>query len=78
MFAAMNLPEFRACVEAHLSKTSEPPSTFGRRALGDPAWISRLRKGVEPKEATRARVLQAIKAYKPTKGLKNGKVQKRR
>jgi hypothetical protein len=31
-------------IEAYLKARKIPPSTFGRRALNDPAFVSRLRK----------------------------------
>lgn len=73
----MDLPEFRARVESHLRKTGEAPSRLSRRAMGDPAWIFRFLDGFEPKEATRTKVLDAIKSYKP-KEKTSGKAKKHR
>ena len=60
----MTLEQFRAKVETFLRKSGEKPSTFGRRALSDPSWVKRLRGGLEPKESTRTKVLDAIRGIK--------------
>jgi hypothetical protein len=61
----MTLDQFRLRVAAHLKRTGEAPSRFGRRVLNDPTWVYRLLDdGLEPKEATRTRVLKAISEWK--------------
>ena len=47
-------------VERHLRAHSVPPSRFGRLVAGDPRFVFDLRRGREPRAATRARVLAHI------------------
>mgnify|MGYP001259443034 FL=1 len=47
---------FARRVSAFLAETDMPPSMFGRRAVSDPAFVSQLRNGREPREQTIARV----------------------
>ena len=44
-------------VERHLRAHSVPPSRFGRLVTGDPRFVFDLRRGREPRAATRDRVL---------------------
>lgn len=47
-------------VERHLRTHAIPPSRFGRMATGDPRFVFDLRRGREPRAATRDRVLAHI------------------
>lgn len=47
-------------VERHLRAHSVPPSRFGRLVAGDPRFVFDLRRGREPRAATRDRVLAHI------------------
>lgn len=47
-------------VERHLRAQNVPPSRFGRLVAGDPRFVFDLRRGREPRAATRARVLAHI------------------
>jgi hypothetical protein len=47
-------------VERHLRAHSVPPSRFGRLVTGDPRFVFDLRRGREPRAATRNRVLAHI------------------
>lgn len=47
-------------VERHLRAHAIPPSRFGRLATGDPRFVFDLRRGREPRAATRDRVLAHI------------------
>jgi hypothetical protein len=47
-------------VERHLRAHSVPPSRFGRLVTGDPRFVFDLRRGREPRAATRDRVLAHI------------------
>lgn len=47
-------------VERHLRAHSVPPSRFGRQVAGDPRFVFDLRRGREPRAATRDRVLAHI------------------
>jgi hypothetical protein len=49
-------------VERHLRRMAVPPSRFGREVAGDPRFVFDLRKGREPRPATRDRVLAFIAA----------------
>lgn len=57
----MTVKQFRSLVLAHLKRTGIKPSTFGRDVMGDSAWVYRLKAGLEPKEKTRNKVLEAMK-----------------
>lgn len=62
---AMTVAQFRVCVASFLKRNDIAPATFGRKALGDPSWVFRLlNDNLEPKEATRNKVLAAMKAWK--------------
>jgi hypothetical protein len=43
-------------IEKFLRTTAMPPSTFGRRALGDPRFVHDLRRGREMRGPTIAKV----------------------
>jgi 2,4-dienoyl-CoA reductase-like NADH-dependent reductase (Old Yellow Enzyme family) len=43
-------------VESYLARTRVPPSTFGRRALGDPRFVDDLRAGRKLRRKTQERV----------------------
>ena len=47
-------------VERHLRAHSVPPSRFGRLVTGDPRFVFDLRRGREPRDSTRDRVLAHI------------------
>lgn len=47
-------------VERHLRAHRVPPSRFGRLVAGDPRFVFDLRRGREPRAATRERVLAHI------------------
>lgn len=57
----MTLDQFRVKVLRYITKNNISPSAFGRRVLNDPAWVARLKAGLEPKERTRDKVLRAMK-----------------
>jgi hypothetical protein len=48
-------------VERHLRRSELAPSRFGRDVAGDPRFVFDLRRGREPRAATKARVLAFIK-----------------
>jgi hypothetical protein len=48
-------------VERHLRRSDLAPSRFGREVAGDPRFVFDLRRGREPRAATRDRVLAFIK-----------------
>lgn len=47
-------------VERHLRHCDMTPSRFGRDVAGDPRFVFDLRRGREPRAATKARVLAYI------------------
>lgn len=51
-------------VEAHLRKTGEKPSMFGRRAVDDPALVLTLRRGRRVWPETEAKIMRAIREYR--------------
>lgn len=53
--------QFRIRVLAYLRRHNIPPSRFGRRVLGDAAFVQRLVEGREPTDAVRERVLEAMR-----------------
>lgn len=48
--------ELLAAIAAHLAKSEMPKSTFGVEAVGDPAFVTDLENGREPRWDTIARV----------------------
>ena len=59
----MTLEQFRARVASYIKRNNIAPTRFGRLVMNDPAWVGRFIEGFsEPKERTRKRVLDAIKA----------------
>lgn len=58
---AMTLDQFRVRVASYLIRKKIAPTAFGRKVLNDPAWVSRLMAGFEPKERTRQKVLDAMR-----------------
>ena len=57
----MTVEQFRVQVASYIKRNKIAPTAFGRKGLGDPAWVSRLMDGLEPKERTRDLVLKAMK-----------------
>lgn len=57
----MTIEQFRIRVASYLRRNNIAPTAFGREVMGDPAWVSRLLDGAEPKERTRNKVLAAMK-----------------
>jgi hypothetical protein len=47
-------------VERHLRRSAKAPSRFGRDVAGDPRFVFDLRRGREPRAATRKKVLAFI------------------
>ena len=43
-------------IDEQLRVTGQPPTRFGREALGDPSFVRDLKRGREPNAATVARV----------------------
>lgn len=39
-------------IERYLRETETPASRFGREAMGDPGFVTSLRRGREPRETT--------------------------
>ncbi|MEP2183367.1 hypothetical protein [Roseibium sp.] len=58
------LETFRSSVEVFIKAHDWTPTRFGREAAGDPLFVFQLRKGREPRSATRERVLSFIAASK--------------
>lgn len=61
----MNVEQFRAKVEGFLARQGMTPTEFGRQFASDPSFVFELREGREPREATRARVIEAM-SVKPS------------
>ena len=55
--------EFNAEVEEFLERTNVPATTLGKLALGNTAFVSRLRSGAETKTSTMETVREWIKAF---------------
>lgn len=49
-------------IERHLRKTGQPPTRFGREAVGDPRIVGDLKNGREPGAAIVARIEAFIAA----------------
>lgn len=54
------LPDLLSAIESHCAKSGMGESTFGTLALGDPNFVSTLRKGREPRRKTVARAFDFI------------------
>lgn len=54
--------QFREQVDGYLKRTKTSPSAFGRSVLGDPNFVSDLRKGRIPNLQVAGKVLQVINA----------------
>jgi predicted transcriptional regulator len=53
---------FKATVEAFIAANEMTPTVFGKKFAGDPLFVFDLRKGREPRYATRCKVLDAMQA----------------
>lgn len=53
--------KFLADVEAFLTATGMAPSMFGREAVNDPAFVQRLREGIDPRTRTMDRAYEFMK-----------------
>lgn len=49
-------------IERHLRVTGQPPTRFGREAVGDPRLVGDLKNGREPGSMITARILAFIAA----------------
>lgn len=56
----MSLDQFREQVESFIAQNRLTPTAFGKRYAADPLFVFQLRKGREPREATRDKILSAI------------------
>lgn len=54
--------QLRVRLAAYLKRKNIKASAFGRKVMGDPAWVYRFLDGAEPKEATRQAVLAEMRA----------------
>ena len=57
----MSMSELLALIADYCERTSTAPSTFGRRALGDPGFVARLQSGGQclPRTMDRVRAYMA-------------------
>jgi len=58
----MTLNMFRNRVERYIAAHGLAPTAFGKAFAGDPNFVADLRSGREPREATKRKVLDAMKA----------------
>lgn len=58
----MTLDEFKQSVESHMADTGMTATAFGKKYAGDPLFVFQLREGREPREATRAKVIEGMAA----------------
>jgi 2,4-dienoyl-CoA reductase-like NADH-dependent reductase (Old Yellow Enzyme family) len=58
----MTLTTFRKRVEQFMQDHGLSATTFGRDYASDPNFVADLRSGREPREATKRKVLDAMKA----------------
>jgi sulfate adenylyltransferase subunit 2 len=63
-FAAMTRTEFLEAIEKHLAETGMSPTTFGKKAVGDPNFVFTLRNGRSPSLSLVERV-QAFMTHRP-------------
>lgn len=52
-------------IEAYLAATKVSPSTFGRRAAGDPRLVFDLKQGRRPRKGTAERILRYLQSDRP-------------
>lgn len=52
-------------IEAYLAATKVSPSTFGRRAAGDPRLVFDLKQGRRPRKGTEERILRYLQSDRP-------------
>lgn len=75
----LNRDQFLRRVESFLKKTGMRATAFGREAMGDTAFVSRLRTGDrETREATQNRALAFMDSYGCSQASKGSKAKKRR
>lgn len=60
----MSLDQFRQQIESFIAAKGMTPTAFGRRFAGDPLFVFQLRGGREPREATRDKILTAMKGQR--------------
>ena len=58
----MTLTMFKNRVEQFLRDRGVSATSFGRDFAGDPNFVADLRSGREPREATKRKVIEAMKA----------------
>jgi hypothetical protein len=51
-------------IEVYLKLSGVSPSTFGRRAVGDPRLVADLKAGRRPRQRTTDRLLSYLHAHK--------------
>lgn len=56
---------FRKTVEAYIASKKITATRFGKDFAGDPLFVFQLRKGREPRTATRTKVLYALAKSDP-------------
>ncbi len=52
-------------IRKHLKDTGQPPTVFGREAIGDTTLISSLRNGRELRAKTEAKIRSYIEGHQP-------------
>ena len=68
--------KFLSDVEAFLARTGMPPSIFGKKAVNDPAFVQRLREGIDPRTRTMDRVVDFMKSNaRPTRGRRKAELR---
>ena len=55
-------------IENHIRRYAIPPTRFGRDVVGDPRFVSDLRRGREPGPQTVKRVVEAIVRQESERG----------
>ena len=68
----MTLDQFKANVESFIAASGMTATEFGKQFASDPSFVFELRTGREPREATRAKVLEAIASSNPDRAAREG------
>jgi predicted transcriptional regulator len=55
--------DFVQIVDGYLSRTGMAPSTFSKQVVGDPTFVSCIRRGRAPRITTVKRVLEFIEGH---------------
>lgn len=59
----LSVEEFKSEVDGFMSKHDMAPTVFGKKFASDPGFVFGLREGREPREKTRAKVIERMRGF---------------